>query len=352
MKITAKIKKLNYTPTLCKELEEFNFEDLEKAMDSSTFILNLPNKRQLAISRWVSPKRTRSYPYARVYDTLAYFQRITIIPIFKDEGIDGERDYLQYDTVAMMSLLNVNVIIAYYDQAIKSNKLPGKQKIKGQKFDLNYLRTKILERKSLQSDALHWNLAQLEEVGIVGENAIQAYKRISEQTGVLMHSSDSAKLRIKNISESTEEFKRISRLNATMAASREVLTNHLAESTKGNKPTITITNFVGGEYHLTVDEVHTDEEKNIIYLVEAKNTTNPNKLITSTNDIKDAIFKMIIFTNIEEVRVDGELYNHKSVVKLTSQNRFNYEKLGDKAKEEYSKLQKEAELNNFSIVHE
>jgi len=98
MKITAKIKKLNYTPTLCKELEEFNFEDLEKAMDSSTFILNLPNKRQLAISRWVSPKRTRSYPYARVYDTLAYFQRITIIPIFKDEGIDGERDYLQYDT--------------------------------------------------------------------------------------------------------------------------------------------------------------------------------------------------------------------------------------------------------------
>lgn len=352
MKITAKIKKLNYNPTLCRELKEYDFEDLENALGASAFLLNLPNKNQMAMSQWVSPKRTRSYPYARVYDTLDYQPRMTIIPIFKDEGIDGDRDYLQYDTVQMMSLLNVSVIIAYYDQAQISYRQPGKQKIRDQGFDIDYLKKKIVEKTRFQSDTLHWNLAQLEEVGEIGERAIQAYQRISEQTGVPMHSFEAAKKRIEKISESTEVFKELSRLNATMAANRETLTNHLAESTTGKKPTITITNFVGGEYHLTVDEVHIDEEKKTIDLVEAKNTTNPNKLLTSASDIKDAIFKMIIFTNLEEVRVDGELYNHKSVVKLTSRKGFDYEKLSKKGKEEYSKLKQEAEINNFSIVHE
>lgn len=351
MQITALIRKLKYNPTLCKNLKIYNITDLERALQHSAFLVNLPNQGTVAISRWVSAKRTRSYPYARVYDTLAHTPRITIIPVYKDEGIDGERDYLQYDTVAMMSLLNVNVIIAYYDYAVKSNKMIGKQKISNQKVNLDFLREKILEKMNFQSDPLHWNLSQLEEVGKIGEKAIQAYERISRKTGVTMHSFGAAKKRIEEISKSTEDFKSISRKNATMAANREILTSHLAESTTGNKPTITITNYVGGEYHLTVDEVHIDEKKNLINLVEAKNTTSPNKLITSESDIKDAIFKMIIFTNLEEVRVDGDLYQHKSSVKFTSDKGFLFDKLSEKGKVEYKKLMNEAKINNFSIIH-
>ena len=67
---------------------------------------------EFAVSWWVSPKRTRSYPYARVYDTLGFSgKKATIIPIIKDEGKDGDRDFLQWDTISLMSLLGVYVIV-------------------------------------------------------------------------------------------------------------------------------------------------------------------------------------------------------------------------------------------------
>lgn len=118
----------------------------------------------LAIGWWVSPKRTRSYPYARVYDTLAFpSQKVTIIPIFKDEGKDGDRDFLRWDTVSLMSLLDVYVIIAYYKSASKNPDY--KNKITNQRFDIDYLKAQLSELLSYQSDALHWNLSQIDQVG-------------------------------------------------------------------------------------------------------------------------------------------------------------------------------------------
>ena len=67
--ITAKIKGIKYTPLLCRKLHTFNFNELDKALSSdATFILKIDDKNQIALSWWVSAKRTRSYPYARVYD--------------------------------------------------------------------------------------------------------------------------------------------------------------------------------------------------------------------------------------------------------------------------------------------
>ena len=120
--ITAKIKGIKYTPFLCRKLNTFNFNELDKALSKdATFILKIDDKNQIALSWWVSAKRTRSYPYARVYDSLSFAgKKVTIIPIVKDEGIDGDRDFLQWDTVSLMSLLGVYVIIAYYNDAIQS----------------------------------------------------------------------------------------------------------------------------------------------------------------------------------------------------------------------------------------
>lgn len=84
-------------------------------LKAAILFLKLMKKNKIAISRWVSPKRTRSYPYARVYDTLNFVgKRITIIPVIKDEGKDGDRDFLQWDTISLMSLLGIYVSIAYY----------------------------------------------------------------------------------------------------------------------------------------------------------------------------------------------------------------------------------------------
>ena len=58
----------------------------------------------------MSPKRTRSYPYERVYNSLRISKKITVIPVIKDEGAKGDRDFLQWDTISLMSLLDVFVL--------------------------------------------------------------------------------------------------------------------------------------------------------------------------------------------------------------------------------------------------
>jgi hypothetical protein len=96
MDLFAKIKGIKYNPILCRELEIFDPKDLERALSSrASFILKIDKEKQVAISWWVSAKRTRSYPYARVYDTLGFSgKKITIIPVVKDEGKEGDRDFL------------------------------------------------------------------------------------------------------------------------------------------------------------------------------------------------------------------------------------------------------------------
>ncbi|MEM4247619.1 MAG: hypothetical protein QXF14_04885, partial [Candidatus Woesearchaeota archaeon] len=69
-------------------------------------------KHSLGISKGVWPKRARSYPYERVYNTLNISKKITVIPIVKNEGAAGDSDFIQWDTVSLMSLLDVYVIFA------------------------------------------------------------------------------------------------------------------------------------------------------------------------------------------------------------------------------------------------
>jgi len=96
MDILAEIKGIKYNPFLCRKLGIFDYKDLEMALAScASFILNVNKENKVAISWWVSAKRTRSYPYARVYDTLGFYgKKITIIPVVKDEGKEGDRDFL------------------------------------------------------------------------------------------------------------------------------------------------------------------------------------------------------------------------------------------------------------------
>lgn len=128
----AKIKNFSYIKSFGQDLERYDFDNINNL--PSKCIVNFENK-SFALSKWVSPKRTRSYPYARVYDTFSSGTNkvVTIIPLIKDEGINGDRDYLQWDSLSLMSLLNVYVIIAFYD---KADLHPTKQgKITNQQFN-------------------------------------------------------------------------------------------------------------------------------------------------------------------------------------------------------------------------
>lgn len=346
MDVSARITGISYKPCLCKELSEYPLNQLGTALkEEATFLTKIDKTNKIAISWWVSPKRTRSYPYARVYDSLGFQgKKVTIIPIIKDEGIEGDRDFLQWDTISLMSLLGVYVIIAYYNQAEKNHNYDNK--ITNQRFETSYLMKKIEELTKYQSDALHWNMEQIKFIENIGIKAIGFYEEISKKLNVKMHSIDKAYDRIKEIGMGSTHFIEISRSYAQKAQNRESKTEQPKEKLDGTKGTLTIENYLGGKYYFTADEIKIN--KNVIYLIEGKHSKSA--LIPSKEDIKDGLLKMILFVNLKEVKIEGKEYKNYSVLKLTSSIKIENSCFTKAQVELLKKLKDESNQNNFLVI--
>ncbi len=279
-----------------------------------------------------------------VYNTLFFAgKRITIIPFYKDEGKEGDRDFLQWDTVSLMSLLGVHVVIAYYTEAEKSSHYQNK--ITKQRFDYDYLVEKISSIINYQSDSLHWNIEQVKDVGKIGTLAIQHYERLSKKLGVKMHSVISARSRIDKLIKNKEAFMNLSRTLAKKAQFRESITIQPKESLSGTKGLITIINYLGGYYFFTADEIRIDGKD--LYLIEAKHSKSRN--LPSEDDIKDGLVKMILFTNLVQVQVDNKNYNPIAVLKLSSGRGIKINELSSNQRKFFDLLKIEAATNNFKI---
>jgi len=345
MEIYGEIKGIKYKPFLNKSLASYTIDKLDKALsEKASFILEFDDKNAIAISWWVSPKRTRSYPYARVYDTLGFTgKRVTIIPVIKDEGKDGDRDFLQWDTISLMSLLGVYVIIGYY---IKADKNPRYQnKITNQRFDVDYIKEEIQRLLSYQSDALHWNIGQIDKIHKISEKAIENYEKISKKLNVKLHSLESAKKRIEEIYKNKENFIQSSRLYAREAQIRESKTKQPKENIKGMKAKITIKNYLGGLYYFTCDEIEIYNNK--VYLIEAKHSSR--SVLPSEEDIKDGLIKMVLYSNLENVFINKKEFKFIPVLKLTTKKRFNENKLTKQKLKFWKLLKREAKTNKFKI---
>ena len=345
MDIYAEIKGIKYKPFCTKRLIRYDIDRLDKALsEKANFILKINNENEIAVSWWVSPKRTRSYPYARVYDTLGFAgKKVTIIPVIKDEGKDGDRDFLQWDTVSLMNLLGVYVIIGYYVKAEKN--LKYRNKITNQKFDTEYIKNEIQRLLSYQSDALHWNLEQIDKISQVADKAFNSYKKISKELGVEMHSMQSARRRIEELRKGKERFMQLSRDLAHKAQRRESITIQPKEYLTGTKATITIKNYLRGYYYFTCDEVEIHNNK--LYLIEAKHTGTG--ILPSEGDIKEGLIKMILFTNLENVFVNSHKFCPVPVLKLTTNNEFKENLLSNSKRKFLNLLKKEARINGFRI---
>jgi hypothetical protein len=264
-----------------------------------------------AVSKWVSPKRTRSYPFERVFNTLNVSKKITVIPIVKDEGASGDRDFIQWDTVSLMSLLDVFVIFAYYDKADKKDR-----KITNQQFDNEYVLAKIREIEQFHSSALHWNLNELNaNLHDIIDWVKSSYSEIEKLTGVKLYNSKGLDNFKEKIGKDVSLFMAFSRGKATMAQSREFVTFQPKESLATvSKAKITITNYLGGQYFLTVDEILLTEDK--VILIEGKHSKN--SILPSKGDIKDGLLKMILYCNLSEIAVEEKPLKSEAVLSLTS----------------------------------
>ncbi|HPS28984.1 MAG TPA: hypothetical protein PLZ43_01930 [bacterium] len=304
------IKGIKYKILLIEDLKKIDIGQFNINSAPSYCIVN-DNKDSFAISKWVSPKRTRSYPFERVFNTLNFCKKITVIPIIKDEGADGDRDFIQWDTVSLMSLLDVFVIFAYYDKAEKADK-----KITNQKFNDKYVLAKIREIKQYHSSALHWNLNELNtNLHEIVDKVKDSYTKIEKSTGVKLHSFKGIENFKTKIGKDVSLFMSFSREKSEKAQLREFVTLQPKESLSTlSKAKITITNYLGGQYFFTVDEIIVDKEK--VHLIECKHSKNST--LPSKSDIKDGLLKMILYCNLSEVIVDGVKMASTALLNLTS----------------------------------
>jgi len=360
--ITAEVENINYKQFLSDKLPAHNLENFDINKTTGAFLLN-NEKETIAVSRWISPKRTRSYPYERVYDTLAYSgKKVTIIPVVKDEGLGGERDFLQWDTVSLLSLLDVHVVLAYYSEATKNTKRADQ--ITAQKFDNNYIRARLDEVFNFKGTARQWNEREAKQLKSIFEKARLAYVEISKNTKTYLH-DETALIELIKFTETPRKFIEFSRLKSRQAQSREFVTDQpkevLATDTKGK---VTITNALFGKYFFTVDETRT--EAKTVYLIEAKHSSRAK--LPSKNDIKDGLVKMMLYTNLQNVKVGAtplalkvqiRLTSNKLVGSITSKTsdevlaKFCADNLIDAANREFlKKLFQEARENKFTIILE
>lgn len=306
------IEGIRYKPILKCSLTEILIEDFN-INTARTSCLILAGQNRLALSKWVSPKRTRSYPYERVYNTFSVSKRITVIPIIKDEGAAGDRDFLQWDTFSMMSLLDVFVILAYYETAEKHRTRASK--ITNQKFNNDFVLAKIEEISVYHSSALHWNLKELNNVSSVLDKARKSYRKIAEKYHIGFHGEKGLDSFADSVAENLSAFMESSRLKSKSAQAREFLTVQpkeiLATATKAK---ITISNYLGGMYYLTVDEIVLNEKT--VFLIESKHTKSGK--LPSKSDIKDGLLKMMLYSNLENIRIDDKIFKGSPVLYLTS----------------------------------
>lgn len=148
---------------------------------------------------------------------------------------------------------------------------------------------------------------------------------------------------VKKISKDAAAFKHFSRGKAEQAQAREILTLQPKEAlSTASKAKLNITNFLGGTYFFTVDEVIEFDAK--LHLIEAKHTKNA--LLPTKSDIKDGLLKLILYCNFATVRVGAKQFQHLPILKLTSTKLIG----SVNSKSDASEIQDFLTKNNFTAT--
>lgn len=310
------IKDVQYKAYLTPDLSEYSFKNFDINTVETSGKVKLPNG-EFAFSKWVSPKRTRSYPFERLYNTYNSPMRFTVIPVLKDEGLDGDLDRIQYSTVSWMNLLNVYIVLAYYDQAVKNNRplQSKKHKITNQEFNVKAVNSQISKLSEYKQSALHWNRTLIEDRFVdIYQKALDSYDNISRKTGVHMHDRNVQEQYLATVMRDFLSFKDRSLRGSRGASLRETQTSHGFEYlSDGLKATFKIENYLGGIYYLTADEVVQDGDVYVIQ--ESKNSTMG--FLPGLSDIKDGLFKLILYSNLHTLTLDSVSVKFRSRLKLT-----------------------------------
>lgn len=311
------IENVSYFPNLQPELGKYDLTTFDINSAAASGIIDAGNNNLFGYSKWVSPKRTRSYPFARIYNTYYLLKKVTIIPIIKDEGIAGDNDRINFITLSWMNLVNVYVVLAWYDTAVSHRSREGK--ITGQVMNVDYVQERLWEITHYQQSALHWNKMHFtRDFEQVMNRAVESYEQVATSLSVEMHSIDAhrnflSELKVDDVF-SLDRFREITLPRSYQAAQREILTAHSLEYLDdGYKGYFSIENQLGGEYHLTADEIYSQDQTIIIQ--ESKNSSKDS--LPKIADIKDGLFKLILFSNMSSLFIAEKPVEFVVRLKLT-----------------------------------
>ncbi|MDE2853951.1 MAG: hypothetical protein OXN88_07250 [Chloroflexota bacterium] len=312
------IRNVRYLPQFhSKTLKRFDLASFDINLSDASCVVRYDEEYMIGLSKWVSPKRTRSFPFSRIYGTYHLPKIVTVIPIIKDEGYEGDNDRINFMTLSWMNLMDVYIILAWYDDAVAHP--DARNKITNQRLNNSYVVEKLHEIRLNRKSAMHWNEMHFEnDFESVYRRAVGRYQQLGARLGCKMH-SESRHLNtlakyLENGEFSLDGFASQTLPRSYSAAKRETLTRHKLERlTDGNNAHLAIQNRLGGTYHLTADEIFHEDGQLVIQ--ESKNTKS--KGLPTIGNIQDGLFKCILHSNIDELKLGETAFKFSTRLKLT-----------------------------------
>ncbi|MDQ7034084.1 MAG: hypothetical protein Q9P01_04400 [Anaerolineae bacterium] len=189
LKFDGIIRNVSYdSRTRFTKLKTYHSNDFNINEVGTTGIVQFDEDTSIGYARWTSPKRTRTYPFPRVYNIYHLPRKVAIIPIIKDEGYKTNNDRINYITYSWMNLSNVYIILAWYESALKHPSKWGR--ITKQILNAGFVNERLTELRTYQQTALHWNTMHFErDFESVFRNAVTSSEKVAQKTGGVLVSS-------------------------------------------------------------------------------------------------------------------------------------------------------------------
>lgn len=358
------IKNVNYDPQLTTDLPTYDFSVFDVNTATPQGVIKLPHER-LGYSIWDSPIQTKSYPFARIYNTYQSInRRITIVPVLKDNGADGTLEYIQYSTLSWMNLANVYIVFAYFDKASKRQKGDQNKLIK-QKLNNAIVKSQIERLIPYHSSAIHWNRSQFgDNFKSVYKRAVQAYEKISENTKTEIHPREIKLNYINKMRMDCRKYEGISIDGLKRADIEKDRGLHKNKYEDTQKSVFYLIDGYGGVYYLTAKDVWQLRDA---FIIQETRCSSKN-FLPPIRQIQNGLFRLIFFGNIDVLyrnghqvkfqprlsllggTVNGTLYLPCKDKEFNAFVRKNRNAISDKDMNTLQRLRLEAEKNQSFVV--
>ena len=320
--IEGNMEKRSYKFTHKLKLYKIPFRQAMEQMNKQ-FLSKFPNGENIAISVWTTPKRTKTPPWPRVYETLSYSgKKITIIPVQASYGLYGDHNIIQPSTISWITAMaDIYVIIGVYTNASKkakgapsANTNPHKQSTQGKavftnfKFDLDYIENQITEIIEKNPKVNDWNLLQIRKIPKLLSESIEHNKRLGEKLGVEI--AYPSKCIWNNHDEFLAEFDK----RSADAQNREYNSSQKLENVPGNKGKVEINVQHFPKLHLTADSMEVNENEKIITLLEGKNSTK--ETFPPPGMVLEQLVKFMVFKNCD-FQINEDVYQKRLICYVT-----------------------------------